>query len=84
MQYVQRNGQGQKAQKMNYTNSQVKAIIDEYIHDKRARTVLTLRLCDHFTYEEIATEVDRSVRQVGYIIAKYTPVIAQHLSQNCI
>ena len=62
-----------------YTNSQICEIIDDHIHDKRARTILKLRLCDHCTYEEIAEAVDRSVRQVGYTLNKYIPTIAKHL-----
>ena len=62
-----------------YTNSQICEIIDDHMHDKRARTILKLRLCDHCTYEEIAEAVDRSVRQVGYTLNKYIPTIAKHL-----
>ena len=62
-----------------YTNSQICEIIDDHIHDKRARTILKLRLCDHCTYEEIAEEVDRSVRQVGYTLNKFIPTIAKYL-----
>lgn len=81
MQYVPRHRQGQElAQEMkDYTNSQICGIIDEHIHDKRARAILKMRLCDHCTYEEIAEAVDRSVRQVGYTLNKFIPVIFKNL-----
>jgi hypothetical protein len=65
----------------NYTNEEMSALIDSVIHDKRARLVLKLRLCDHLTYAEIAEypEVNRCERQIGYILNRYLPVIAENM-----
>lgn len=64
-----------------YTHDRLNEVIDNNIHDKRARTVLKLRLCDNLTYSEIGEnpEVDRTERQVGYILSKYIPIVAKLL-----
>ena len=46
-----------------YTNSQVAAVIDEYIHKKRNRELLKMRYIDGLTFEELAEKFDLSVRQ---------------------
>lgn len=65
----------------NYTNEDMSALIDSVIHSKRARLVLKLRLCDHLTYAEIGEnpEVDRTERQVGYILAKNIPILISRM-----
>ena len=41
----------------NYGNAQIAALIKEYIHDKRDRTILYLRFVDNDTIDEIASKV---------------------------
>lgn len=53
-----------------YTNSAISTVIDEHIHSKRDRMILKLRLIDGLTYEQIAEDVDMSVRQIKNIIYK--------------
>ena len=53
-----------------YTNSAINAVIDEHIHSKRDRIILKSRFIDGLTYEQIAEDVDMSVRQVKNIIYK--------------
>ena len=55
-----------------YTNSQIAAIIDEHIHNRMHRVILKARFIDGMTYEAIAAleDVDRTPRQVAYIISK--------------
>ena len=53
-----------------YTNSQMTKLIDEYIHNKRDREILKRRLIDGICYEPLAEEFDLSVRQVKNIIYK--------------
>lgn len=53
-----------------YTNSAISNIIDEHIHSKRDRIILKARLIDGLTYEQIAEDVDMSVRQIKNIIYK--------------
>ena len=55
---------------MEYTNSAINAIIDEYIHSERDRAILKRRLIDGITYEKLAEEFDMSVRQMKNIIRK--------------
>lgn len=53
-----------------YDNSVMVWLIDEKIHNELHRRVLKARLVDGKTYEAIAEEVNRTPRQIGYIIAK--------------
>lgn len=62
-----------------YKNSDMLAIISEYIHHPRYREILRLRFCDGFTYEEIAGKVNFSPQHVKAICAKYKPVLISHL-----
>lgn len=39
---------------MEYTNSQIRALIEEYVHSIRDRELLFLRFIDGLTYEQIA------------------------------
>lgn len=61
--------------KLDYDNSDIAMAISECIHNERHRAILKRRLVDGLTYEEIAEEVDRTPRQIGYVMAKETPRI---------
>jgi DNA-directed RNA polymerase specialized sigma24 family protein len=63
-----------------YDNSAMSKLIEEKIHNDLHRRVLMLRLIDGWTYERIAEAVDRSPRQIGYIIAKEAPRLRDLLS----
>lgn len=43
---------------MEYTNSQMEALIDEWIHSDKDRLILKRRLIDGWTYRQIADAVD--------------------------
>lgn len=62
-----------------YTNSQMEQLIDDHIHNAMHRQVLKLRLIDGLTYEKIAEDVDRTPRQIGYILSRDIPVISKYL-----
>lgn len=64
-----------------YTNSQIEHLIDEYIHNRRNRKILKMHFIDGETYESIGAdkEVERTPRQVGYIIEKCSAELAKHL-----
>lgn len=64
---------------MEYTNSGIKAVIAEYVHNQRDRDLLTRRYCDGICFEPLAEEFGLSVRQTKNIIYKYEPVIFKHL-----
>ena len=53
-----------------YTNSQISALIDEHIHNERNRAILKRRLIDGVCYEPLAETFDLSVPQIKRIIYK--------------
>jgi hypothetical protein len=67
MQYVSRHGENQN-QMIDYSNSRVEKLIDEYIHSERDRKILKRRLIDGICYEPLAEEFDLSVSQVKRIV----------------
>lgn len=64
---------------MEYTNSEIKALIEEHIHSRRDRQVLILRLVDGLTFEKIAEEMDLSVRHTKTIVYKAEEILFKHL-----
>lgn len=60
---------------MEYTNSQARNAIEEYIHSARDRTVLVKRLIDGLTYEQIAADMDMSVRQIKNIVYRNEDIL---------
>jgi DNA-directed RNA polymerase specialized sigma24 family protein len=66
---------------MEYKNSEIEKIIDEYIHNQRNRALLKRRYIDGITLEALAEEFDLSVRQVKNIIYKNEDVILKHLDE---
>ena len=53
---------------MEYSNSEIDNLINEYVHNERNRAILKRRLIDGICYEKLAEEFDMSVRQMKYII----------------
>jgi len=64
---------------MEYTNSQMRALIEEYIHSERDRAILCRRLIDGICYEPLAEEFDLSVVQVKRIIYREQNRLFRHL-----
>ena len=64
---------------MEYTNSQISNIIDEYVHSERDREILKRRYIDGIHFEPLAEEFDLSVRNTKYIVHKYERVIFSKL-----
>ena len=62
-----------------YTNSQVIAAIDEYIHSERDRKIMADRLVNGICYEPLAEKYDLSVAQIKRIVYKCQMVIFKHL-----
>ena len=54
----------------NITNSQIKAVIDEYIHSERDRAILKRRFVDGICFEPLAEEFEISVVQAKRIVYK--------------
>lgn len=57
------------------TNTQIIERINEYVHSKRYRELLRMRLVDGLTYEQIAEAAEMSTAQVYRIVKKYTALI---------
>ena len=64
---------------MNYTNSQIRELIAEYIHHERDRKILERRLIDGTTFERLAEEFDMSVSQMKRIIQKNSMELFRHI-----
>lgn len=58
-----------------YTNSGMILLINEYIHSERDRKILKRRLIDGLTYESLAEEFDLSVTQIKRIVYKGEDII---------
>ena len=64
---------------MEYTNSQIKGLIQEYIHNEDDRKMLFLRLVQGKTFEQIADTMGRDVKTVRKRIHKGESVLFSHL-----
>ena len=64
---------------MEYSNSQISELIDEWIHSERDRAIMKRRLIDGITQERLAEEFDMSVRQTKRIIYKNMDIISKHI-----
>ena len=60
---------------MNYTNSQIREVIAEYIHNERDRNILERRLIDGITIEKLAEEFALSPRQIKNIIYRNEEIL---------
>lgn len=63
---------------MEYSNSRLREIVGEYIHDERARRILLKKYQDNITLERIAEEEEISVSQVKRIIKKHYITVFKH------
>lgn len=55
---------------MDYSNSEIRQTIEEWIHSERDRAILIDRLINGYTYEKLAEVHDLSVRQIKNIVYK--------------
>ena len=62
-----------------YTNSQIRELIDEHIHNERDRAILKRRLCDGLVYEKLAEEFGLSTQRVKAIIYKAQQKLIRYL-----
>ena len=62
-----------------YSNSQISELIDDYIHNARNRAILKDRLIDGLTYERIAEIHDMSYQQIRTIIYKEQERLFKHI-----
>ena len=64
---------------MEYTNSQIRELIAEYIHSERDRNILERRLVDGITFERLAEEFLMSVRQIKTIVYRGENILFHNL-----
>ena len=64
---------------MEYTNSQIRDLIAEYIHNQDDRQMLCLRLIDGMTFERIAYEMGMTTKTVRKRIHQKEQILFKHL-----
>lgn len=64
---------------MEYTNSRIREVIEEWIHSERDRRILERRLVDGITFEQLANEFDMSPRQMKNIVYKLQEQLFKHI-----
>lgn len=62
------------------SNSQLAALIDEWIKNERNRAILKRRLIDGVCFEPLAEEFDLSVRQTKNIVYRSTDRLFKHIN----
>lgn len=68
--------------KYNYddiSNSQLVAVIDEWVHGERDRAIMKRRLIDCICFEPLAEEFEMSERYIRKIVCKNEEIIFRHL-----
>ena len=63
---------------MEYSNSHLREIVEEYVHDERARRIMVRKYADNLTIEKLAEEFDLSVSQIKRILKKYYFTVFKH------
>ena len=64
---------------MEYSNSQIKELIQEYIHNEEDRKMLFLRLVNGKTFEQIGGIVSKDVKTVRKRIHRGEEILFRHL-----
>lgn len=64
---------------MEYTNSQIRELIAEWIHSSDDRRMLELRLIDGMTFEQISFEMGMTTKTVRMRIHKQESNLFSHL-----
>ena len=64
---------------MEYSNSLIREIIADFIHNQRDRELLCRRLIDGITIEKLAEEFDLSVSQTKRLLKTNESVVFRHV-----
>jgi DNA-directed RNA polymerase specialized sigma subunit len=67
---------------MEYSNSRLREVVGEYVHNQRDRELLCRRFIDGVVLEKLAEEFEISVSQVTRIIMKYNDTIFWHMPKE--
>lgn len=65
-----------------YTNSEISKIIDEYIHSERDRGILKSRFIDGLTFDELSAIYNLSNRHIKTIVYKQGDIVFRHLKYH--
>ena len=65
--------------KTEYTNAQIRVLIDDHIHNQRDRDLLKDRLCDGVRFECLGEKYDLSTQRVKAIVYKAENLLKKHL-----
>jgi hypothetical protein len=63
------------------SNTEIKRLINEYIHNKRDRDILVERLIDGICYEPLAEKYGLSVRHVKTIVYNGESKVFSHIGK---
>lgn len=64
---------------MEYTNSQIRELIAEHIHNQDDRRMLSLRLIDGMSFEAIGFELGMTTKTVRKRIHKGEEILFRHI-----
>ena len=64
---------------MDYSNSQIRDLIAEYVHSEKDRQILQRRLIDGITFERLAEEFEMSPKAIRIRIHKQEQILFRHL-----
>lgn len=64
---------------IDYANSIVSHIIDEYVHSERDRAIIKRRLIDGISIERLAYEFNRTPRAMQARVTKLQTIVFLHL-----
>ena len=67
---------------MQYTNSQIRCLINEHIHSERDRNILIRRPIDGRTIEQLAEETELSPRKIWNIIRKNENILFRYVKEE--
>ena len=67
---------------MEYSNSQAREAIAEFLHSERDRRLMERRLIDGVVIEKLAEEFELSVSQVKRIIMRDSDIIFRNLAKK--
>ena len=74
-------GEGQEERMTEYRNSDLIAVVDEYVHSERDRKILKRRYIDGICFEDLGEEFQMSVRQIQNIVYKHQDRIFKHIGK---
>ena len=67
---------------VDYSNSRMKALILEYVHSKRDRKILYLKLIDDIAISEIAEKFHLSDDRIKQIVSKEQRMLFRHYEED--